>query len=172
MTTVLWGKFMELIFAILSLIWVIGILSLQRIGSILNDFTRALAYYLSINDTSAIDKTQVELWSLMPRDAVLSLVRHIHNLPNRKDKHRLQESLRFFRISSIAVGVFEGILITSTLTIPIMYLIDFTSTHYLTIFNKNVVLYALFTLCVFTALLLPKLLSHISQRFNPLYDKK
>lgn len=163
---------MELAIAVMSLMWVIGILSLQRIDVITDEFSRALGYYLSLEKDGSIDQTQLSLKSLMPNTSIMRFVEVLVVAGKRWDKIYLKKSLLFFKIERRVKRGFEVMLILTTLLIPLIYLIDFSSLHLPTFITKEGVLYVIFALIVLIALGTEKVLSHLSDRFYPLNIKE
>lgn len=159
---------MELAIAVISLMWVIGILSLQRIDAIANEFTRALAYYLSLNQKGEIDQVQLSLKSLLPKMSIVRYIKLLVTLEKRWDKEYLKKSLRFFEIEERIKHGFETLLILTTVAIPLIYLIDFSSLHLPAFATKNATLYAIFFIVVLAALGAEKVLLYFSDKFYPI----
>jgi len=87
---------MEVAVAVMSLMWVIGILSLQRMDAITDEFARALAYYLSLNQKGEIDQVQLSLKSLLPKTFIIRFTESLVTRKKRWDKEYLRKSLDFF----------------------------------------------------------------------------
>lgn len=156
----------------MSLMWVIGILSLQRIDAITDEFARALAYYLSLNQKGEIDQVQLGLKSLLPKTFIIRFTESLVTRKKRWDKEYLRESLYFFKIETKIKRGFELLLILTTLVIPAIYLIDFSSLHLPAFVTKNGILYIIFSTVVLLALGTEKVLSHLSNKYYPLNIKE
>lgn len=156
---------MELVLAILSLIWVIGILSLQRLDSIINDFASALGIYLSLNEKGEIKIQELPLYNSIPK---VSYLKHLLLYRDRKDINGLQKSLQFFEKARKIKFAFEVVLITVTLSLPFIELFDFSHLSFLTFLDKNIVFYCIFTFTVLLSFSLEKLLSDFSDKSYPI----
>lgn len=163
---------MEIAVAVMSLMWVIGILSLQRIDAITDEFARALGYYLSLDKNGTISQVQLSLKSLMPKTSIMRFVEVLVVAGKRWDKGYLEKSLLFFKIERRVKRGFETLLILTTLAIPAIYLIDFSSLQLPAFITKDGVLYVIFSIVVLLALGTEKVLSHLSDRYYPLNIKE
>lgn len=137
----------------------------------IDEFTRAVAYYLSINQDGSIDQIQLQLKSLLPRSAIVDLAQKLSTSEARWDQTGLKKCLRFFSKASQIKSHFEMLLIIMTVTLPLIYLFDFSSYKALTFISKEIVVYFVFSLMVITALVVVKVLSHYSRKLYPLSAK-
>lgn len=159
---------MELAVAVLSLMWVIGILTLQRLDSTIDEFVKADAYYLSLDQAGVINQTQLSVKSLLPATTIRQLTQQLAASPQRWDRGGLKKSLRFYKISSVIKYSFELLLVTITLILPVVYLVDFSGYQLPAIANKNACTYLLFLSAVVASLIAQKLLVRYSARLYPL----
>jgi hypothetical protein len=163
---------MELAIAVISLMWVIGILSLQRVDAITDEFTRALGYYLSLNEQGAINQDQLTLKSLMPKTSIVRFVEVLVAAGRRWDKIYLSKSLSFFKKERTIKRCLEWVLVLTTITVPAIYLIDFSSLNLPSFMTKDGATYIIFSLVALTSLGAEKLLSWLADAYYPLNVKE
>lgn len=158
---------LEFIIALLSLVWVIGILTLQRQDLIINDFLSSLTYYLSLNDKGVIDKVQLEVKQLLTPKAILRLTEILSNSTTRRDLVGLRKSLSFVRLAEKLQFGFVVFMFAVTMALPFVFLLDFSNISAITFISKDVFSYLCLVTVIVFSLVSEKVLKYYSDKNYP-----
>jgi len=109
----------------------------------------------------------------MPQRSVVKLTKELVSSQNsnRKDKPGLEEALQFFIFSHRTRQIFVCALITITVLLPLIYLIDFSRLDLPTLINKGTFLYVSLIVIAVLSLSSEKLVSDKSDKSWPLNFK-
>lgn len=152
---------MEQVVAIISLIWVIGLFSLQRIDNLINEFYSGIAYYLSLH-SGVIDKIQLEVITLLPKPGIDSYLNSLIEAGDRTDKKALQNGKNFLNLSKKIKRALEILLVVVTLVMPIIYYVDFSNLNTITSLDKSFGLYLALAMVALSSIIIERVLSHLS----------
>lgn len=163
---------MEVATAVLSLLWVIGILNLQRIDIIISDFTRSLASYLSISiagkNRGMVNLEQYNLLVSKSKQELVLLIRHDILNTGRTDKVALQHALDFYIIVEAIKTGYEVFLLVLTILIPTMELLSFKGFPLTNIFTKDGILLGTLTVFVIATFIVEKIAYKVSNKNYPI----
>lgn len=158
---------MELGIGVLSLLWVIGVLTLQRIDAISNDFNKSLSVYLSTID-GVVHTDQLAVNSAKPNKALKIYLDHLISSSDRKDKGGLAKTLKFFKAQQITQALYESLLILITFMIPLVYLLDFHELSFSRHVSKNEFLLLAIFIFTLASLFIHKLLDYLAGHYYPI----
>ncbi len=158
---------MELYIAVVSLLWVIGVLTLQRFDSTDSDFAKATALYTSTVD-GVMNMEQLAINSAKPRGAVIRYLKFLITKSKRTDKGGLKKSLEYFNQSNSLRFFYLTTLILITVLVPVLHQIDFTGFPLTVNFTKNSILLIIIIFFAILSVSIEKMLRVLADKYYPI----
>jgi hypothetical protein len=163
---------MELSVAAVSLVWVIGVLTLQRLDTVDDDYSKAVAIYTATTN-GKMNLEQLTINSVKPRSAVIKYLIFLITKSERKDKIGLKKFLKYFNASAKVEKSYLALLILITAVTPALYIIDFTDFFWTDNLTKDGILLALVIIFALCSVIAEKIMRIFSDRYYPIsYEVK
>lgn len=162
---------MELAISAISLMWVIGLFSLQRIDGQINEYYSGLKYYLSLSKDGVVQKEQLDVISLLPRSGIDNYIDVLIKSKLRDHSGFLRKAKRVIRRSKMLKRIIETLLLAITIYTPVVYYADFSSLHLPEGLNKGAALYIALVVVAFSSLVIESVIDQLLDKNAPVRMK-